>query len=227
MTGTISAVGAGGAIELKPGASAVYSITNAHEFIGTVQVQRSTDLVTWAPIQSWVGTNGARLTGTVGAGILKNESAGHEYYRVSCIVFDALSDNLEWALALDLAAARPALWVTELITIAAAATSDSVADLLPANAIIEAVIARVVATIPTATSFTIGDGTTAARFATGVAVAADGTFVGLAHMQPDVAAAAGPVQASAAKLRITPAGGTPASNIGRVLVTVFYRQYSV
>jgi len=226
MTGTISAVGAGGSIELKPGASATWSITNAHEFIGTVQLQRSTDLATWETIQSWIGTTGARLTETVGAGVLKNESSSHEYYRVACLVFDALSDNLTWVIALDLAGTVRGS-ISELITIGTGATTDSVANLLPANAIIEAVAIRVVAAIPTATTFTVGDPTTAARFATGVAVAVDTTTIGVLHRHPDAAsAAAGPVQGSAAKVRITP-NSTPGSAIGRVLVTVFYRQYSV
>ena len=64
MTGTISAVGVSSVLELAPGATGVYSITNAHEFIGTVQLQRSQNLATWEPVQSWTGTTGARLTVT-------------------------------------------------------------------------------------------------------------------------------------------------------------------
>jgi hypothetical protein len=111
---------------------------------------------------------------------------------------------------------------SELVTIAAAATTDTTANLLPANAIIEAVTARVTTVIPTAATFTVGDATTAARFATGVAAAAGTTVVGLTHA--DQAAAAGPIQTTAAKIRITP-NASPADNSGRVRVTVYYRQF--
>jgi hypothetical protein len=111
------------------------------------------------------------------------------------------------------------------MTIAAAATSNSSADLLPANSIIEAVVVRVTTVIPTAATFKVGDATTDGRFATGVAVAADTTAVGLLHQQGSVATdAAGPAQTAAAKIRITP-DIQPAANTGRVRVTVFYRTF--
>jgi hypothetical protein len=111
---------------------------------------------------------------------------------------------------------------SEEITIAAAANTDSTANLLPANSIIEAVTARVTVVIPTAATFTIGDTTTAARFATGVAVAANTTAVGLTHS--DQTGAAGPKQTAAAKVRITP-NLSPAGATGKVRITVFYRTF--
>ena len=113
---------------------------------------------------------------------------------------------------------------SELLTIAAAASTDTTANLLPANAVIEAVVVRVTTVIPTAATFTVGDATTAARFATGVAVAADTTAVGLSHRQPDVAAAAGPVQTTAAKVRITP-NAQPAAATGVVRIEVFFSRF--
>jgi hypothetical protein len=114
---------------------------------------------------------------------------------------------------------------TELVTIAAAATTDTSANLLPANSIIDAVTVRVTTLIPTAATFTVGDATQAARFATGVAVAAGTTAVGLLQNDPTVATGnLGPVQTSAAKIRITP-NSSPADATGRVRVTVFYRQF--
>jgi hypothetical protein len=112
---------------------------------------------------------------------------------------------------------------SELVTIAAAASSDSVANLLPANAIILGVTARVVVAIPTATTFSIGDATTVGRFAAGVAVAINTTAVsGFIHHNPADTNAAGAVQgASAAKIRITP-NGTPATAVGRVRLHVTY-----
>jgi len=113
---------------------------------------------------------------------------------------------------------------SELLTIAAAATTDTTGNLLPANAIIEAVVVRVTTIIPTAATFTVGDATTAARFATGVSVAADTTAVGLLHRNPDVAAAAGPVQTTAAKIRITP-NAQPAAATGVVRIEVFFSRF--
>ncbi len=113
--------------------------------------------------------------------------------------------------------------ISELMTVAAAATSTSVAQLLPANALILGVVGRVTVAIPTATSFTVGDGTTAAKFGTGIAVSAGTTFKsGFAHFNPANTNAAGPVQGSAANIVLTMTGGTPATATGRVRVTVFY-----
>lgn len=111
---------------------------------------------------------------------------------------------------------------SELLTIAAAASTDTTANLLPANAIIESVVVRVTTVIPTAATFSVGDATTAARFATGVAVAAGTTAVGLTHC--DQTGAAGPKQTAAAKIRITP-NVSPATATGVVRITVFYRQF--
>lgn len=113
---------------------------------------------------------------------------------------------------------------TELVTIAAAATSTSVGDLLPADSIIEAVNVRVTVVIPTAETFTVGDGTSAARFGTGIAVAADTTNVGIVQHNPANADTAGPVQAAAAKIVITPSA-QPAAATGRVRVQVFYSHF--
>jgi hypothetical protein len=113
----------------------------------------------------------------------------------------------------------------ELLTIAAAATTDTTANLLPANSIIEAVCVRVTALFPTAATFTVGDATTAARFATGVSVAAGTTAVGLLHQQGGIATdATGPVQTAAAKVRITP-NATPAAATGEVRIEVFYSKF--
>jgi hypothetical protein len=114
----------------------------------------------------------------------------------------------------------------ELVTIAAAASTDTTANLLPAGAIIDSVSVRVVTAIPTAATFTVGDATTAARFATGVSTAANTTALGLDHRQPDVSAAAGPVQAAAAKVRLTP-NASPAAATGTVRVQVYYSKWIV
>jgi hypothetical protein len=111
---------------------------------------------------------------------------------------------------------------TELLTIAAAASTDTAANLLPANSIIESVVVRVTTVIPTAATFTVGDATIAARFATGVSTAANTTAVGLTHS--DLTGTSGPKQVSAAKIRITP-NASPGAATGVVRITVFYRTF--
>lgn len=113
---------------------------------------------------------------------------------------------------------------SELLTLAAAATTDTTASLLPANAIIEAVVIRVTTIIPTAATFQVGDATTAGRFATGVAVAAGTTAVGLLQRNPADADVAGPVQTAAAKIRVTP-NLSPATPTGVVRLEVFYSRF--
>lgn len=99
-------------------------------------------------------------------------------------------------------------------------TTDSTANLLPAGSIILGVVARVTTTITTATDWSLGDGTTAARFAAANSTLTAGTTsIGLAHWSGAISTlAAGPSQAAAAKLRITTTG-TPGA--GKIRVTVF------
>lgn len=103
--------------------------------------------------------------------------------------------------------------LTELTTIAAAATTDTTIQ-MPANAIVVAVSVRVTVLIPTAATFTVGDSGSAARFSTAAVAVAAGTT--------DVGTKAGAYyNASALSVRITP-NLTPASNTGRVRVTIHY-----
>lgn len=105
-------------------------------------------------------------------------------------------------------------------------TTDSVANLLPADAILEAVVARVTQAITTATDWKLGDGTTAARFCaaqSGAQLSLGATVVGLAHQQGGISTnATGPVQSAAAKVRVTTTG-TPGA--GKIRVTVWFRQF--
>lgn len=103
------------------------------------------------------------------------------------------------------------------MTIAAAASSDSAnTSILPANSLIGLVLGRVTTVIPTAATFNVGDATTAARFASSVAVAATTTFVGMNHWFGNVTTtAAGPTQAANAAVRITP-NLTPGAATGRL-----------
>lgn len=117
-------------------------------------------------------------------------------------------------------------YAMELITLSTSGTTtDSSANLLPANSIIQGVTCRVTTTITTATDWSVGDPTTAARFSSANATLTSGTTsVGLNHHAGSVSTdAAGPTQATAAKLRITTTG-TPGA--GAVRCTVFYSQFS-
>lgn len=124
------------------------------------------------------------------------------------------------------ATANAATWthgsISESITLSTSgATTDSTANLLPANSIIEAVVARVTTTITTATDWKLGDATISGRFSAVNAVMTSGsTQVGT--VQADQTGTSGPRQVAAAKLRITTTG-TPGAGVIRV--TVFYRQF--
>jgi hypothetical protein len=103
--------------------------------------------------------------------------------------------------------------LTELTTIAAAATTTTAIQ-IPAAAIVLAVSVRVTVAIPTATTFTVTGNTSGTTYNTAaVSVAANST---------DPGTAAGAVyNGTAQTVRITPSA-TPATNVGRVRVTVFY-----
>lgn len=103
--------------------------------------------------------------------------------------------------------------LTELLTIAAAATSTTALQ-IPAGAILLAASVRVTVVIPTATTFTVIGNTSTTVFNTAaVSVAANST---------DAGTAAGAFYNSTAQtVRITP-NGTPGANTGRVRVTIFY-----
>ncbi|MFO1045205.1 MAG: hypothetical protein U0941_25800 [Planctomycetaceae bacterium] len=102
---------------------------------------------------------------------------------------------------------------TELVTVANAATSDTVFN-LPANAVIYAVAVRVTVAIPTATSFTVTGATSGTVFST--------TTVSTTANSVDPGTAAGAhFNNTAQHVRITP-NMTPANSNGRVRVTAFY-----
>lgn len=114
--------------------------------------------------------------------------------------------------------------LTELVTLATGATTtDSFQNLLPANSVIRAVTGRVTTTITAAcTGWKLGDATTAGRFtANDTTLTANETKVGL--LQADQTGAGGPIQAAAAKVRITCAGGNPGAGVVRV--TSFFDQF--
>jgi hypothetical protein len=113
--------------------------------------------------------------------------------------------------------------VSENLTLSTSgATTDTSANLLPANAIIESVVARVYTTIATATDWKLGDATIAGRFSAANATLVAGTQqIGLVHV--DQAGTSGPRQTAAAKVRVTTTG-TPSA--GAIRITVFYRRFT-
>jgi hypothetical protein len=116
---------------------------------------------------------------------------------------------------------------SELLTLSTAgATTNTSANLLPANSIIEAVVIRVTTAISGGgvTAFSVGDSTTAARFsASAGGLTLGSTRVGLQHQQGSVTTdAAGPVQVTATTVRIT-CDATPTAGVIRIIV--YYKQF--
>lgn len=104
------------------------------------------------------------------------------------------------------------LMLSELTTIAAAATTDTTIE-IPAGSIVIGVSVRVTTVIPTAATFDVGIAGATTRYGTGIAVAADttnpGTNDGLRYY------------AAATKIRFTP-NATPGAATGRVRTTIQY-----
>ena len=114
-------------------------------------------------------------------------------------------------------------WSAELLTLSTGGTTtDTSANLLPANSVVLAVTGYVQTTITTATNWKLGDATIAGRFtAANATMTAGATSVGLVHV--DQTGTSGPIQASAAKIRVTTTG-TPGA--GKIRIVVFYRTYA-
>lgn len=102
------------------------------------------------------------------------------------------------------------------------ATTNTGQNCLPANSVIDAVVYRITTTITTATSFTIGDSTTAARFCATQSTLTAGT-TGIC-MVPWTSATAGTMgQTSAASVRVT-ASSTPGA--GAIRLIVYYHTWT-
>lgn len=112
---------------------------------------------------------------------------------------------------------------TEYLTLSTiGATTDTTANLLPANSIIKAIDVQIVTGISTATAFSVGDATTAARFlATGCGLTAGTKCIGLASV--DQTGAAGPKQLADAKVRVTTTG---TASGGTMNITTFYETFT-
>ena len=103
--------------------------------------------------------------------------------------------------------------LTELTTVAAAATTDTTIQ-IPANSLVYAVSVRVTTVIPTATTFDVGIAGATARYGDDLAVAAGTTFPGTLD--------AFRYYAAATAIRLTMNGTPPAAATGRVRVTIHY-----
>lgn len=119
-------------------------------------------------------------------------------------------------------------YTTELIALETAGSGGietlSAANLLPANAIIEAVTARITTTIVGPTDWSLGDETAATRFAdASVTLTAGTTVVGLNHVdQVNSSPVLGAKQTVAGKIAITTSSSPSA---GVVRVTVYYSRF--
>lgn len=107
---------------------------------------------------------------------------------------------------------------SELLTVAAAATSVTSTNLLPSGAIVLAVTCRVTTVIPTATSFTLKSTTDNVVFTNAVGVAAGSTSQGTTHW----AATTSKLSTADQTITLTIAGSNPANNTGRVRIVVYY-----
>jgi hypothetical protein len=113
---------------------------------------------------------------------------------------------------------------SELLTLSTVAqTTDTTANLLPANSFIDAVAYRVILAVD-GTSISVGDATQAARFVSSSnQIGATQGVVGMLQLDPTVASAnLGPVQTSAAKVRISCGSQNTG---GQVRITVFYKKF--
>jgi hypothetical protein len=107
--------------------------------------------------------------------------------------------------------------ISEEVTIAAAAFTDSSTNLLPANSFIVCVAYRVTVVIPTAATFDVGVAIDTNRYGELISVAAGTTstsFKLLVPLNPSMQNAAGTI-------RITP-DAIPAAATGKVRITVYY-----
>ncbi len=105
-----------------------------------------------------------------------------------------------------------------------ATTTNTGVNCLPANSIIDAVVARVTTTITgSCTGWSLGDASTAARFASNNTTLTNGTTTDATHIgsynNTGIASATtGIWQAAAAPVKITCAGGNPSAGAIRIIV---------
>lgn len=161
-------------------------------------------------------------------------AAGSEGFRVSNTGINAFTAPFSIGTASNpgrvlINAANGGVWehfqASVALTLNTGSTTTDTTNILPANAIIEAVTTRVTTTITTAVSFSVGDPTTAARFsASAGGMTAGSTRVGIDHWSGAVTTlAAGPTQAAAAPVRIT-CNANPGAGVIRI--QVFYRVFT-
>lgn len=139
---------------------------------------------------------------------------------VAILYADAIWSEMGTPSELSITSAKGAIdkwaYIEEEITLGAGATTDSVANLLPANAFIKSVSGRV--TVAFAGTFKAGDSGVDDRFCSGVSGALNTTFEMMSQAVPTAPYCQG---SAAQKARLTPSGGGAAAG-GKIRVTVFY-----
>jgi hypothetical protein len=81
-----------------PGQSFTYVLTSTHEFIGTLQLRRSSKDGDWVPQVEKIGTASVPLTGTIDSGTIVNETGKVARYDVAVVVYAALSDSVSYVV---------------------------------------------------------------------------------------------------------------------------------
>ncbi len=195
----------------------VSGVSSSAPYIREWEFKLSDVLPAHSTLQTYI-TNGA----TAGGNIVLQPTAGNVGIGTT-----RPGTPLEVLGATTQSTANGAQWiqgsVSEEITLSTGGlTTDSTAHLLPANSIIEAVVARVTTTITTTTDWALGDATIDNRFASANSTLTAGTTaVGLNHV--DLTGTSGKVQVADDHLRVTCTGSNPGA--GKIRVTVFYRQF--
>lgn len=126
--------------------------------------------------------------------------------------FSPLASSVMAQVANEQAARIEFRSLTELTTIAAAATTNTVIQ-IPANAVVLAVSTRVTTVIPTAATYSVGITGTAGRYGAGISTAATTTSPGTL---------AGPLYYAAATAIVITPNLTPATATGVVRITIHY-----
>lgn len=162
--------------------------------------------------------------------VTSNATTGaYKYWTTEKVVWELVLNaaNTSASITRHIQCEQTVDYVEEEITLSTSGlTTDSAQNLLPANSLIEGVAARITETITTTTNWALGDANESARFSSANAtLTADTTSVGLNHYNPTNANDnLGPVQASAASLRITCTGSNPGA--GKIRVRVYFRKYT-
>ena len=188
--------------------------------------------------QNWIEAPRFLCSGTEGTGLVMFGSTGNQGYGMAMSsgqilflqggvsIFNFGNGKIQGGLQGNSGANWTDGHATELLVLSTIGlTTDTLANLLPAGAIITSVVCRVNVAITTATDWAVGDANVSNRFSSANATKTIGTTsIGLNHLAGSVNTDnAGPTQAAAAKIRITCTGSNPGA--GTIRIVVYYRNF--